>query len=259
MITSAHHPLARRVAEVLRTPPADQRTIVIDDVENIAQAVACGIRLDAVYVADTLGDVVLPPGASRATPVHRISARASTALFGVDKRARVFALAPRPAPATLEDLLHRDGDVVVLDGVRLAGNIGAVTRSACALGAAGVVLLDSRLASTMDRRLIRASRGLVFALPVVLSTREDLAAFVRRHGIPVVGLGAGASAPLRAIGAVRERVAIVAGSERAGLSAEVGSLAAHNYAIPMDPRVESFNVSVATAIALYERRCGNRR
>lgn len=126
-------------------------------------------------------------------------------------------------------------------------------RSASALGAAGVVLLDSGLTSIYDRRLIRASRGLVFTIPVMTCTYADLTAFLHTEQIPLAALTADANDSLDAINHVPTRLAILMGSERTGLSDVLAHKAKYRYGIPMMPGVESLNVSVAAGIALHER------
>lgn len=257
-IDDARHPAVRRVADVLRARSARPRVFLIDDAENIEQAVACGIALDSLYVTAAVIDRELPAliGVGPDVPLHVLDETVARALFGERKGARVFALAHAPRPRRLRDLVGAAGDVVVLDGVRIVGNIGAITRTACALGAAGIVLLDSGLHTTLDRRLVRASRGLVFATPVVLAHRAECVDFIRRERLTVAALSADAAAPLSTIRRVDERLALVLGSERDGVSPELAAVATHHYAIPMNPRAESLNVSVAAAIALYERRLG---
>lgn len=113
--------------------------------------------------------------------------------------------------------------------------------------------MDSGLPTTLDRRLIRASRGLVFAIPVVLASRREFSEYAHRQRITLASISADAPEPLSAIRAVPSRLALVMGSERRGISDELGTLTAYRYSIPMAPHVESLNVSVAAAIALYER------
>src|SRR5699024_3645568 len=120
-------------------------------------------------------------------------------LFGDRKCSRVFALARAPRRPKLRDLNGTKGDIIILDGVRIDGNIGAITRTACALDAAGVVLIDSGLRTTLDRRLIRASRGLVFAPPVILATRAECIEFIGQERITLATLSADAVDPLRSI------------------------------------------------------------
>lgn len=255
-IDNPRHPAVRRIADVMRGPAERPRTFIIDDAENIAQAVECGISLDTLYATTsavsrerlTLADD------HPSVPLHILDDAVANSMFGGQRRSRVFALAQAPHPPRLQDLSAHPSDIVALDGVRMVGNIGAITRTACALGAAGVVLLNSDLRNILDRRLIRASRGLVFATPVVISTHKEVADFVQRENISVAILSAGASESLQSVRMVAERLMIVLGSERNGVSPEFEALATHRYTIAMTERVESLNVSVAAAIALYEHR-----
>ncbi|SJM68217.1 TrmH family RNA methyltransferase [Gulosibacter sp. 10] len=251
-VDSASHPAARRVRDVLRST-GRPRTIVIDDEENIDRALRCGVPIDSLYFAEGS-----PPRSSLLAEREGVQAFALAGsitrdLFGDGKRARVFALARAPRPARLSRLRGGSGDLVVLDGVRLMGNIGAIIRTAHALGADGAVLLDSGLRSVFDRRLIRASRGLVFSLPVVLCTPEEFSGFVREEGLPLAVLDSRQGRPPDALRPVPGRIGLVLGSERSGHSAQLDELAELRCSIPMRPGVDSLNVSVAAAIALFAR------
>lgn len=255
-IDSVRHPAARRIADVLRSKAVRPKVCIVDDVENIREAVRRGIAIDSVYTSEPaqsaafreLGTVV-----DDGVPIHILHAEVVSALFGSAKHARTFALAHAPKQTGLRGLLDAPGDILVLDGVRLAGNIGAITRTASAFGAAGVVAIDSGMRSPFDRRLIRASRGLVFATPVAMTTRTRFADAALAADLQVVTFSADAPQAVSSVQAVRDRIALVFGSERDGVSAEVESLARHRFTIPMEPTVESLNVSVAAGIALHER------
>lgn len=258
-LDDARHPAARRIADVLQSRSTKPTVFVLDDPENIAQAVASGIALDSLYVTTSMIERGLPvsAGVSGDVPLYVLDDALVRELFGDQKSARVFALAHAPRPSRLHNLVGVDGDVIVLDGVRIVGNIGAITRTACALGASGLILINSGLRTTLDRRLIRASRGLMFATPVIMASHAECLDFLHQERLKVATLSADAAEPLSAIRTVDERLALVLGSERAGVSAELDGLTTHRYAIPMSPSVESLNVSVAAGIALYEHRCGN--
>ncbi|AZA10063.1 TrmH family RNA methyltransferase [Corynebacterium pseudopelargi] len=226
---------------------------IIDDEENIEQALLHGLSIHTVFcVGDRTPEESLAQLLKQQhIEVTGIAVHVAKKLFGSDKRPRLFALADTPPASTLDKALEHKGDVVVLDGVRLPGNIGAIIRTAAGLGAAAVVLVDSGLDDALDRRLVRASRGLVFALPVVLSTREDVLGALDALEIPLVSLAADASEPLAQIAQLEGRIALVMGSERKGVSTQLHEHAKHRYAIAMREGVESLNVSVATGIALY--------
>ncbi|GEK79428.1 RNA methyltransferase [Agrococcus baldri] len=220
-------------------------------------ALRSGVRLDTVVIAHREPRIEASLEAELLhgqVPVRRLSDRVAAAVLGCEKRPRVLAVGRRPLPCTLDALARRTGDIVVLDGVRLVGNIGAIIRSASARGAAGVVLVDPGPVAVHDRRVVRASRGLVFALPVVIADRDDLRRFLQSSDIPLVSLTATAAVPLAGLAAVPRRVTLLLGGERRGSSRELEDLAEHRFAVPMASAVESLNVSVVGALALFVRR-----
>lgn len=254
LIDDPQDPRVRRIADVLRAGARARRTIVIDDLPNILEAMRAGVQIEEIYVTRPALASQLDSAGADGPPTFWLDPAVAVKLFGGEKKTRVFALAFCPPPWLLNDVLERSGDVLILDGVCLPGNIGALVRTAAALDAAGVVLVNSGLASITDRRVIRASRGFIFHLPVVLASSAQLLDLVRSAQLVVVSLSATATAPISRLAAMNERVAILLGSERDGPSAVVDALAAHRLSVPMNACVESLNVSVAGALALYERR-----
>ena len=121
-------------------------------------------------------------------------------------------------------------------------NVGAVIRSAAALGAAGAVLLPGA-ASPWHPKAIRASAGAVFAIPMV---RADVVPDA--DTMPVIALDAGGE-DIRSY-VFPERFLFLAGVEGPGLPEDLSS--AVTLALPMSDRVASLNAMVATSLALYE-------
>ncbi|MCA9709342.1 MAG: NshR/TsnR family 23S rRNA methyltransferase, partial [Myxococcales bacterium] len=148
--------------------------------------------------------------------------------------------------------------IVVLEGVSISGNVGAIVRTARALGAGGLVLLGDDPIDVYDRRLIRASRGHVFSLPVVACDTPALLGFCRQHGLGVLVTTPHADTPIERIATLPQRLAVVFGSEKRGCSAELLEAATLRVAIPMVPEVESLNVSAAAGIVLFLRAGSNR-
>ena len=237
----------RGIKAALKAPA--RRMMVVDDLENVATALRAGVEVRTVFSTHEFDS------AERfGLPVRRLTKSSAAELFGAERLSRTFALASAPAPATLDDLRQRPGDVVVLDGVRLAGNIGAVVRTTVALRGAGVVLLDSELPSVFDRRLIRASRGLIFALPVVVARPHELLTFVRGTELPLIVADSRGSMGMDDYAAMTGRTVIAFGSERHGCSPELRAAAVGSVSIPTSADVESLNVSVAAGITMYSRR-----
>ena len=261
IIDNPYHPVARRITDVVRRRAVAPNVILIDDLENIVQAARSGVLIDSLYISegrDPLAlDEVVPE--LHKLQMHTLSRAVTKKIFGDDKRSRIFALAQSPAPGELSDFSDSSGDIIVLDGERLVGNIGAIVRTSAGLNAAAVILLDSGLRTVFDRRLIRASRGLVFALPTVIAPRRDVIDYVCEQQIPVATLAADCTEPIGVLQRVKERIAIVLGSERRGVSTDIARIADYRCSIAMSDDIGSLNVSVSAGIALHERahsRCG---
>ena len=256
-IDSLNHPLAAELKAVLGPRGEDQSParILIDDETNVIQAIAGGVGIEAVFQADqaALSDsfrAMLSPH----TPIHTVARRTCKKLFETGPTSRIFAIARGPEPLRIDDLSRVCGDVVALEGLAISGNIGAIIRSAAAFSAGAVVWLDAPPAAVYDRRIIRASRGLVFALPVVTASTAELLHFCDRYDWPLVIASPRAQRPVEHLSTIGPRAVLAFGSERSGCSASLSSRATAHFVIRTNSRVESLNVSVAAGIALHWRR-----
>ena len=141
--------------------------------------------------------------------------------------------------------------LVVLDEVSDPRNLGAVARSALAAGAGGLVL-PRRRAAHVTPPAVKASAGALELLDVALVT--NVTAFLeqaRRAGFWIYGAAGAASRSYLDLD-LRDRVVLVLGAEGRGLRPRVARACDDLAAIPLDPRVESLNVSVAAAVVLFE-------
>jgi len=141
--------------------------------------------------------------------------------------------------------------LVLLDGVEDPHNLGAVVRSAHALGAHGVVLPRDRAASVTPSAA-KASAGAVEHLPIarvtnLVRTIEEL----KEAGVWTVAAVPDGEVELASVD-MRGPTAIVIGGEGQGVRTLVRKSCDHDARIPMAGRVGSLNASAAAAIALYE-------
>src|SRR5881397_2892014 len=158
--------------------------------------------------------------------------------------------ADRPALDRLAGSPHHPG-AVALDGLQDPRNLGAILRTARALGVGGVVLPRDRSVGVTPV-VAAASAGLLFGLPVaqvpnLVRAMEALKA----AGFWLVGLSPRGGTPPAHL-EPPARPAVVAGGEGGGLRALVHRTCDFTASIPMASGVESLNVGVAVAIALYE-------
>ncbi len=156
------------------------------------------------------------------------------------------------SPVSLERLL--EGEIlVVLDEVTDPHNIGAVARSALAAGAVGLVLPKRRSASVTPAA-VKASAGTLALLPVAQVTNVvEALKQAKKAGFWVYGASAQAATPYTGLD-LTGRIALVVGAEGKGLRPLVARTCDALAAIPMEPPVESLNVSVAAALFLFEAR-----
>lgn len=159
----------------------------------------------------------------------------------------------RPLPP-LDDLLAGARRLAVLEGLNTHTNLGALFRSAAALGIDAVVLSPT-CADPLYRRAVRVSMGEVFAIPYAKAEAwPDALKTVGAAGFRLLALTPGEDAvPLQELSARdRERPALMLGAEGPGLSREALASCDVRVAIPMRNGVDSLNVATAAAIAFWE-------
>lgn len=141
--------------------------------------------------------------------------------------------------------------LVILPGTQDPGNAGSIIRSADAFGAAGVIACTGTV-DPLSPKVIRASAGSVFHLPILLAATFDWAAArTRETGRLLYGAsGSRGSVPLEDAD-LSVPHAYVFGNEAAGLTAEEIAVCDQLVCVPMTGKAESLNVAVASAICLY--------
>jgi TrmH family RNA methyltransferase len=255
LIDSLLHPLAQPIRQLLtRTGRKELNRILIDDEENILQALEAGVEIESVYYAgDEVVSENLRKKLTEGATIHEVAKRTTKKLFENDKISRIFAIAETPKSIGLEALKTISKDVVVLEDLSISGNIGNIIRTSLALGVGGIILLNMDPLDIYDRRLIRASRGYVFSLPIMTVFTSQLIEYCKQNNQPLLVTSAAAEKTVDEIASIHERLLIVFGSEKTGSSPEIEQAATLRVRIPIDKRVESLNVSAAAGITLYNR------
>jgi TrmH family RNA methyltransferase len=159
-------------------------------------------------------------------------------------------LVARPHPTGVAALAVRgpspfaeapEAPVVVLDTPRHLGNIGAVVRVAAGAGAGGVITTGT--ADPWHPNALRAGAGLHFATAVARHDPRELPPW------PLYALDP-AGEDIREV-TIPDRCLLAFGSERAGLSPELRARATRLLALPMRPRVSSYNLATSVAMTLF--------
>ena len=166
---------------------------------------------------------------------------------------RATGLFVRPALRDPDDLVASARRIVVAEAVDNPTNLGAIIRSAAALGW-DALLLSHGSADPLARRALRVSMGAGLSIPFArLSDDDTVGALLDRHACDSYGLTPSTTAS--DIASVRtdpsRRTALLLGSERDGLRQDTMSGAHTLVRIPMHAGVDSLNVGAAAAIALH--------
>jgi tRNA G18 (ribose-2'-O)-methylase SpoU len=165
-------------------------------------------------------------------------------------RGALAAMHRRPLPE-VGDVLAGATRIIVCEDLVDHANVGTIFRCAAGLGM-DAVLLSPRCADPLYRRSVKVSMGAVFAVPYARITNwYDAMVELRGAGFQVLALTPAADAvPIEEV-VHAERIALVLGSEGAGLSERWMATADHRVVIPLAAGIDSLNVTAAAAISAY--------
>lgn len=255
IIDSLLHPLAQPIRKLLsRSGREELNKILIDDEENILEALKAGVKVESAYFAgENRLSENFKQSIPKSIPIHEVATRTSKKLFENDKLSRVFAIAQTPKHIGLEALKTITKDIVVLEDLSISGNIGNITRTSLALGVGGILLLNMDPIDLYDRRLIRASRGYLFSVPMITASTKDFLDYCKKNNETLLVMDMDADKTVSEISSMPQRLLIAFGSEKDGCSLEVENAANLKVRIPISDKVESLNVSASAGITLFNR------
>lgn len=161
-------------------------------------------------------------------------------------------LAIFPIPQTsLEDLKWSEAPlVIVAEAVEKPGNLGAILRTADAAHVDALLVCDPRV-DVWNPNVVRASRGTVFSVPLIECDNFSALKLLKARRMRIFAATPSAEALYSDVN-MRDPLAIVVGTEDEGLTDFWMSNADVKIKIPMMGKVNSLNVSVSTALVLYE-------
>ena len=257
-IEGRHNALVKQLRWAFsRGERTEEGDCAVEGLRIVEEAIRSGLRFRAVFFRESTQD-----RAERLLP--QIGAHVETLLLP-DK---LFdSVVPSETPQgvaalvrlkewTLDDILERVqvGPIVVVAGLQDPGNLGTILRSAEAFGSAGVVLAEGTV-SQFNTKVIRASAGSVFRLPLLVAkpteVMEKVLAGLRGKEVRLVATSSHKGTPLDQAN-LTGPLAVFIGSEGSGLPRGLLARVEETVAIPHTPQVESLNAGVAGSIVLYE-------
>lgn len=256
-ITSPANPRLKQLVALRRRRARDEAGVtVVEGFEELGLALDAGVRPRTLFYSPEL--MLDPDSQARVVDDVRASGvetvRVSRAAFekvAYREGADGFLAVVASADSSLADLaLGTESLILACEGVEKPGNLGAMLRTADAVGVDAVVSLDP-VTDWSNPNVVRASKGALFSRPVHTGAAPEFLDRCRAAGVRVVA-ATPATDVLHTDVDLTGGVALLVGAEKTGLTAGVLEAADERVRIPMLGRVNSLNVATSAAILLYE-------
>lgn len=243
-ITARKNPLLQQVRRLLTSRRAREEAglFVADGTKLLQEAVRWWPGLDTVIVAD--GVEVTVPAHVRLVQIPQ-DVMESISPMQTPQGALFLCRLPEN-----KEFVPKPG-MLLLDGIQDPGNLGTILRTADALDIP-VALLEG-CADPYGHKVVRASMGAVFRVPVVQTTWEAAKAACKQKEISI-GVTALSDRAEDVRRAPLHMMAVVIGSEGQGVRREILETAQKELIIPMNSHCESLNAAIAAAIVMWQMR-----
>jgi len=251
IVQSKQNSRLKELRKALARPERNERGLVgIEGPNLVKEALRAGLRVDCIFAGSEEAANAIADGVDSAE-VLLVPGDQLRSILATESPQLVAALIEPPL-WTWADVLEADSSalILVLAGIQDPGNLGTIVRSAEAFGASGVISLPGTV-NLWNQKVLRASAGSVFRLPMVAVGEEEALQQLRKAGVRVLTTaveGAQAAQDVDLAGPV----AMVIGNEGNGVPPELAAKADGAVTIPCPGPVESLNAAVAASVLLYE-------
>lgn len=251
LITSLQNPRIKNLIQLQEKSRErrKQNLVVVEGFREAGIALKAGFLLKEAYYCPEISflDLSTLPSESRiieiSTPVFQKLAyrEGSDGFIGLFEARNL----------RLDDLvLRKEPLIIILESVEKPGNLGAILRTADAVNADAVIICDP-LTDIYNPNVIRSSIGCVFSRQVVACRTDEAQEWIKKQGIACYAAELTASSQYDKHDYTKP-TAFVMGTEADGLTDSWISFCNHRIIIPMLGSIDSLNVSVSTAILLFE-------
>jgi TrmH family RNA methyltransferase len=262
-LLSRNNPKVKQIRQLLGQRKERDSTglFAVEGIRHVGEAVAAHASVEYLcYAPDLLtsdfAHKLIHEQSQIGIPCLALDGEAFTGLAGKDNPQGIIAVVRQPHLAldTLSPQNFPWG--VALVAPQDPGNIGTILRTIDAVGASGLLLLDDpsnnqHSADPYHPSSVRASMGVIFWYPLVAATFSEFAQWVKAYRFKVVGTSAHANQDYRQVERFEPPLILLMGSEREGLTPSQSAACDVMLKIPMQGRVTSLNLAIATGVMLY--------
>lgn len=254
LITSIQNPKIKNFLALEKSRERrEQNLFTIEGMPEIQQACAAGYVIQHLFFCE---EIVSEKNIISIQPEARQRTAVSAAVFQKMAVRENSGGAAAIAVQKVHDLnsvkLSANPLLLVMESVEKPGNLGAVLRTADAVGADAVIVCDP-LVDFYNPNVVRASVGGVFTNQLAKCTSQEAITWLKKNKIAVLCTYLQASKPYDEIDFTKSS-AIVLGTESTGLSAIWREHSDQHIIIPMNGKLDSLNVSNTAAIIAFEAR-----
>jgi TrmH family RNA methyltransferase len=227
----------------------DQNLFLIDGLREIKEALAGGYEVEEIFLCPEIikEDLSIFPEKIK---LNQVTPDIFSTICYKDTPDGYLAVVKIKRKPLTDIKLKPNNLIIILEKVEKPGNLGAILRTAYAVGAEAVII-NNQQTDIYNPNVIRASEGKVFQIPVINSSREATVEFLKKNQIKVVA-AATVGAKIYTEVDYKGSVALLLGSEATGLTEDWLAKADEVVKIPMKSGIDSLNVSISAAVILFE-------
>ena len=255
-ITSIHN---QKILSLRKLYKSNERKLsnlfIAEGIREVSQGLNSGFSLHSIYICnEVIGEIEKVEILKKITSnveIYEISLQVYEKIVYRDNTEGVVAIFNKNK-ITLEDIKpeNKNSTYIVLESVEKPGNLGAVLRTADAMGARGIILTESKI-DQYNPNVIRASLGTIFKVPVVICNNIELYNWMKFNNIRTFSAALPAFHNLYELD-FKGNTALIFGAESTGLTDFWIENSEKVFTIPMNGSVDSLNISVSVAISAYE-------
>ncbi len=262
-LTSRNNPKIKLIHQLISQRKERERCglFVAEGIRHVGEAVAAHSAVQYICYSPELltsdfAFKMIDEQLHRGIPCFAVEADTFATIAGKDNPQGILAVVQMPH-LKLDSLSVKEFPWgVALVAPQDPGNIGAILRTIDAVCASGLLLLDDPTNNQFSTdpyhpSSVRASMGSIFWYPLISANFSDFVQWVRANGVKVYGTSAHAAQDFRQVGRFERPLILLMGSEREGLTPAQSAVCDAMLKIPMQGRVTSLNLAIATGLMLY--------
>lgn len=249
-ITSPQNPRIKHIVKLREDKRQRQKDglFLVEGWDEIQLALSAGHTPKTLLTAPELASRPLALPSAETITVSRAAFQKMSYRENPDGWLAVF---PIPRRTLQSEPFHSKNPLVIIaEAIEKPGNLGAILRTADAAGVDALLVCNPRT-DPWNPNVVRASRGTVLSVPLVECDNASALTWLKARGLRVLAATPSASTPYFHVD-MRPPIAIAVGTEDEGLSDFWMNNADLKVNIPMLGKVNSLNVSVSTALIVYE-------